>query len=286
MEWWEAPGIEGREAFDEEILYLNNLTESLAVPRWAVLVRDLMPRWGFEPCSHRFFVGLEQVMTMIGEGRAYTRLGGCSDVPLTTLRDLEAVGTQLVAWAENGRREGGSLPWLPLWSRERAEAVRVIGELSLAACQGPVALDEAADRWAGQASTELARSLVDGEESPLVTLLRHACAYNLLWGLRRLVTSLGEPELFTPQVCRDALLLAPQLDPGRLPLLRATAEALVRWLRKKPPTTCWEGQVFALLGPRDPVREFLVASLYKTIKLWLVHVDNLHGEKRVYFSLI
>ena len=55
LEWWEAPGVEGREAFDEEIVFLNSLAETLNPPRWAILVRDLMPRWGLNPVPTAFF---------------------------------------------------------------------------------------------------------------------------------------------------------------------------------------------------------------------------------------
>jgi hypothetical protein len=81
LEWWELPGIDGREAFDEEILFLNEFAENGKLPRWALLIRDLLPRWGFEPCAHRFFDGLEQVLAMIGSARPGPRLGGCGDIP-------------------------------------------------------------------------------------------------------------------------------------------------------------------------------------------------------------
>ncbi len=281
-EWWEAPGIDGREDYDEEILYLNSLTETIALPRWAVFVRDQMPRWGFEPCAARFFEGLEQILNMIGEERAYPRLGSCGDVPLSVYRQLQELGTALVQWGQ-GR---GSCPWLAEWSPERGEAVQALGELSLAVCQGPVALDSASEKWAQTARYELTQRLVDGEEAPLPRLFRHACAYNLVWNLQRMVEALGRGEIQEPVICGEALRLAPQLDPHRIPLLRELTQALVHWLQERLPSSCLELQVFRLIGPRDAVRRWLVASLYKTLKLWLVHVDTLLGERHTYYALL
>jgi hypothetical protein len=41
-----------------------------------------------------------------------------------------------------------------------------------------------------------------------------------------------------------------------------------------------------MVGPRDDVRRWLVASLYKTLKLWQVHLDTILGEEHPYLSLI
>lgn len=285
-EWWEAPGVDGRESFDEEILYLNSLLEEISLPRWAVLVRDLMPRWGFEPCSHRFLVGLEQVLGMIGEGRVGARVGGCADIPLSVYQDLEVLGTALVQWAKNGGGPDPLASWLGSHTPERAETARVFGEVALAVGQGPAALDEATERWAERAQFPLARALVDGDESPLPLLFRHACAYNFQWSLERLVRGIGKGELPPTLVCKDALQLAPKLDPARLPLLRSVALAVTHWLQAHPPKAGLEMRIYAMLGPRDGVRRWLVASLYKTLKLWQIYLDQLLGERHSYFSLL
>jgi len=285
LEWWEAPGVEGREAFDEEIVYLNSLAESLSPPRWAILVRDLMPRWGFEPCSHRFFHGLEQVMAMIGAGRPGPRFGGCGDVPLEIHLALQDLGEEFLAWAEGkeARKVGN---WLGPISPAKGEAVRALGEALCAFGHGWVATDAVLESWSEKAKYPLTKSLLDGEEAPLPRLLRHACCYNVLVNVERVARALGKektPEVF---VCGEALRELPALAPERLAQLAVILEALPRWLRGRPAKDGVHAHIYALLGPHDKVREWLVASLYKTLKLWQRHLDGLLGKTRRLPSLI
>jgi len=285
-EWWEAPGIEGREAFDEEVLYLNSLVEEIALPRWAILVRDRMPRWGFEPCAHRFLEGLEQVLSMIGTGRACARFGGCGDVPLSVRRELDQLGTSFLRWADVGSGNDPAPGSLGLHTADRAEAARAVGEVVLGAGKGPAVLDETIERWAEQARFPLARTLVDGEEAPLAVLARHACCYSVLWNIERLAHGIGNGEQPSVLACVPALRVAPKLDPLRISTLRDTAQGLAGWLQDLPPNGALEARIHALVGPRDEVRRWLVASLYKTLKLWQVQLDKLFNEKHTYMSLI
>lgn len=285
LEWWEAPGIEGREAFDEEIVYLNNQAESLSLPRWAVLVRDLMPRWGFEPCAHRFFDGLEQVMGMIGAGKPGMRLGSCGDVPLAVHLRLQALGQEFLAWAAGKEaRELG--PLLGARTPARMEAARAVGQALSAFAHGWVATDEVLESWAERATHPLTRNLVDGEDAPLPKLLRHACAYNVVANVRRLAQAIGEEQLPEVRVCQEALRELPHAAPERLEQLWVVLQALARWLKKEPPQDAVQAHLFSMLGERDPVREWLVASLYKSLKLWQVHIDRLLGQRHRLFSLI
>jgi hypothetical protein len=285
-EWWEAPGIDGREAFDEEILYLNSLTEEISLPRWAILVRDRMPRWGFEPCAHRFLEGLEQILHMIGVGRVWPRFGGCGDVPFAVQRSVRNFGRALVQWAEAGNGSGAPVASLGTHTAERAEAARAMGEIVLQIGQGAAALDATLDQWAERARFSPTRALVNGDEAPLSVVAQYSCAYTLLWNLDRLAHSIGNGEPPSALVCVPSLLVAPKLDPGRILTLREIGEALAHWLQEKPPQSSFEERVHALVGPRDEVRRWLVASLYKTLKLWQVHLDALFGEERDYLSLI
>ncbi len=285
-EWWEAPGIDGREAFDEEILYLNSLVEEISLPRWAILVRDRMPRWGFEPCSHRFLAGLEQVLSMIGAGRVWPRFGGCGDIPLFVQRELDRLGAAFVQWAGGGNGGEPLTHSLGSHTAERAEAARAVGEVVLGIGQGPAALDAILERWAERARFGSARVLVDGDEAPLTLLAQHPCCYSLLWNIERLAHSIGNGEPPSVLVCIPSLRIAPKLDPTRLATLHDVGEALAQWLRESPPREGLEARVHGLLGPRDEVRRWLVASLYKTIKLWQVHLDRVLGQKHEYLSLI
>jgi hypothetical protein len=285
-EWWEAPGIDGREAFDEEILYLNSLSEEISLPRWAILVRDRMPRWGFEPCAHRFLEGLEQVLAMIGAGRVWPRFGGCGDIPFSVQRNLLHLGTGLVQWADHGNGSGPLVGALGTHTPERAEAARAMGEVVLRIGQGAAALDATLDHWADKAQFPPARALVDGEEAPLSVVAQHPCAYTLLWNLDRLAHSIGNGEPPSALVCIPSLRIAPKLDPERIRTLRDIGEALAQWIQEGPPRNSLEERVHAMVGPRDDVRRWLVASLYKTLKLWQVHLDAILGEDHTYLPLI
>ncbi|RLE31414.1 hypothetical protein DRJ54_00505 [Candidatus Acetothermia bacterium] len=283
LEWWEMPGVDGRDAFDEEILYLNSLAEELPLPRWALAVRDLMPRWGFEPCSSLFPVGLEQVLTMIGQGRAHPRVGSCGELSLGTRLALQAWGETLLRWGRGRRLDGGAPDQL---DPEQAEAMRAAGEAALAILSGHAALDDRLDRWTERARYPLTRALVEGDDAPLPLLFRHACTYNLNRNLDRIVA--GIMDRTTPQVrvCQAALEEAAELDPARVTALRTAAAALARWREGKDPQGPGEAWVQSLLGERDPVRDWLAASLYKCLKLWLQHLDRLLGERHRYPSLM
>lgn len=285
LEWWETPGIDGRETFDEEILFLNSLAESLSLPRWAVTVRDLFPRWGFEPCSHRFFDGLEQVVTMIGAGRPGARLGGCGDIPLHVHLRLQELGQGFLAWAEGkgGQEVEG---WLGKRTAAKEEAARAVGESLAAVGHGWVATDAVLETWATQAKFPLTQGLVDEEEGPLAHLLRHACCYNLFLNLQRLAEGIGEEKISGVRVCREALAELPRLAPERLAQLWFVLDGLSRWLKRRSSRDGAQAHLYALLGPRDPVREWLVASLCKTLKLWQAYLDGLHGRSRRLPSLI
>lgn len=285
LEWWEAPGIDGRETFDEEIVFLNSFVESAKIPRWAIMVRDLLPRWGFEPCAHRFFDGLEQVMSMIGMARPGARVGGCGDIPLAVHMALQNAGQDFLSWAEGKETKwlGGGLG-KP--TPAKVEAARAVGEALLAMGYGWVTTDAVLESWADQAEFPLARALVDGEEAPLPTLLRHACCYNVLTNVQRLAEGIAEERVPAVRVCREALVELPQLAPERLNQLWLVLDALSRWLKGKPAKDGAQAHIHALLGPRDPPREWLVACLYKTLKLWQIYLDKLHGRSRRLPSLI
>ncbi len=285
-EWWEAPGIDGREAFDEEVLYLNSLIDEMALPRWAILVRDRMPRWGFEPCAHRFLEGLEQVLGMIGAGRAGPRFGECGDIPLSVQRRLDQVGEALLQWAGSGNGAGPLARELGERTPDRIEAAQAMGEIVLGIGHGPALLDASLERWAERARSPLARRLVDGEEAPLAVLAQHPCSYALLWNVHRIASGIGNGEPPSVLVCGSSLRVAPKLDPGRVDTLRKVGEVLSQWLQDLPPEQGFGERVYGMIGPRDDVRRWLVASLYKTLKLWLVHLDGVLGESHDYFSLI
>ena len=287
LEWWEMPGVDGREAFDEEILYLNSLAGELPLPRWALAVRDLMPRWGFEPCAALFPVGLEQVLTMIGQGKAYPRVGGCGELPLASRLTLQSWGEGLVRWSRGRELDGDSgMAELSSPSPEQAEAARVAGGAALALLQGHAALDEHLERWADRARYPLTRALVEGDQAPLPLLFRHACTYNLSANLARIVAGIAAGEPPEVRVCRAALEEAPTLEPARVATLRTTLAALVRWREGKPPQSPSEAWIHTLLGEPEPVRDWLVASLYKCLKLWLQHLDRLLGERHRYPALL
>ncbi len=175
---------------------------------------------------------------------------------------------------------------LGLPSPEQAEAARAAGGAALALLQGHAALDEHLERWAERARYPLTRALVEGDEAPLPLLFRHACTYNLAANLTRVVAGISAGEPPEVRVCGAALEEAQALDPGRVALLRTAAAALVRWRDGKAPQSPGEAWIHTLVGEPDPVRDWLVASLYKCLKLWLQHLDRLLGERHRYPALL
>jgi len=286
-EWWEAPGIEGREAYDEEILYLNSLAEELDLPRWALSIRDLMPRWGFQPCDRLFTVGLEQLVGMIGQGRAGMRVGGCGVISLESRLLLAHWGRGLLRWSRGSNPDGLlAPPSSTSLSPPQAEAARAAGGAALALLQGHLALDEHLERWANRARYPLTKALVDGEDAPLPTLLRHSCCYNLKHNLARVAQGIAAGSPPQVRVCQQALAELPQLDPLRVRFLRELTLGLAKWWLGKPPAGEWEAHLHQLLGEGDPVRRWLVASLYKCLKLWLQLLDRLGHLRHRYPALV
>jgi len=108
----------------------------------------------------------------------------------------------------------------------------------------------------------------------------------VLVNVERVARALGEEKPPEVYVCGEALRELPTLAPERLAELALILEALSRWLRGRPAKDGVHAHIYALLGPHDEVREWLVASLYKTLKLWQQHLDGLLGKTRRLPSLI
>ncbi len=287
LEWWEAPGINGREDFDEEILYLGSLAEALQdVPKWAIAVRDLMPRWGFEPCAHRFPDGLEQVVTMIGLERAFPRIGGCGDVPFPIHRALEYWGRSLVRWSQRGRANGPLANLNGVSGCAHPEAALATGEAVLALSRGRTALDATLEDWIDRGKDPMTQSITDGDDAPLVRVLRHACCFNVFDNLAHLTRAFARGETPQVQVCSASLANVQRLDPDRGLWLRAMVRALGRWMEGRPPNDGFCASVHARLGSQDPLRGWLVGSLYKTLKLWAEFLDRECGRRPRYRSLV
>jgi len=287
LEWWEAPGISGREDYDEEILYLSSIAEELEeTPRWAVAVRDLMPRWGFEPCAHRFGEGLEQLITMIGLERAFPRVGGCGDVPLPVHRALEHWGRNFVRWSQQENVNGPLGRLNGLGACSHPEAALATGEAVLAVSRGRTALDATLEEWMERGRDPMTRALTDGDDAPLVSVLRHACCFNTFENLRRLAVGLADGELPHVRVCSSSLGVAQRVDPERVIGLRAMVRALGRWMLGRPPNDGFCASVHTRLGAPDSVRRWLVGSLYKSLKLWVEFIDRERGRRSRHRSLV
>lgn len=190
----------------------------------------------------------------------------------------------MVRWAHGGKLNG---PLAGICSRcPDPHAALAAGEAVLAVGQGRAALDATLELWAEQTSSSLAQALTDGDEAPLTAVLRHPCCFNVAANLERITRGIVNEELPTILVCRTALREAPELDPGRLVWMRGVLRALGRWVDGRPPGDGFCAAVHAKLGSPDPVRRWLVASLYKALKLWARYTDSMHGAHHRYRALV
>ena len=284
---------------DADATALNRMALALGeLPDWAVRVREAMPKYGFELCSHRWLEGLRQLMRMVGTQKAWrTRAGRCGDVPKSVANSALRRADAVEAWLA-GRKHNGSLrlrvaETLGQPTSGKTEAAQCFVELVRQFFTEPRPNDEAmslAKRWrAKSAHNPILATMFKGEG--FHSLLQNRCGYRVIDRLDIYIEIIGGDQSRAGErhgVCNDQIRYILRDDPPRFIVTRGYLWGLYAylsghdadWLKENKPE-CAEPAIHALTtvsqaGPPNPLRYWLVASLLKAAKTW---VQKLATEK-------
>jgi len=302
--WWETTVLDatGKYVWDEEVKAVNAMTADIDdIPEWALQIRDAMPKYGFEMCSHRWLDGLDDVIRMIGEEKFHpSQAGHCGDVPGRIPGAAEQRSAAVQRWLDGNSPSAHDLEhqvceWLGESTSEKQEAARCFVELVRAYLMADK--DEAkvlAQRWRTRAEqNEILKLMFAGEGFD--SLLDASCGFKLVDRMDLYLRLIGGDHSQAAErhgVCNDQLRFAWRDDPERFNVTQGylwglQAYLLDRdeaWLRESMSNGAVGAAVHALrgvsrAGESTPLRRWLVASLLKSAKIWCQCVLNNMGEE-------
>jgi|GEM_PF-159217 len=289
---WETAVLDatGEYVLDEEAEAVNAMTAGIAeYPEWALQVRDAMPKYGFEMCSHRWLDGLDDVMRMIGKEEHFSSTAGhCGDVPGRIVDAAEQRAAAVQAWIEGRHSDESNLhkqvaQYLGDPTREKREAAACFVELVRAFFLEPdERAAELAKGWRTRAeNNEILKVMFKGEGFD--NLLQNICGFKIVDRLDLYIRVIGGDRLEARErrgVCNDQLRFVLRDDPARFEVTRGYLWGLqayllgrnAEWLRSSKPE-CAGAAIHALrtvsrAGAPTPLRHWLVASLLKSTKIW------------------
>lgn len=294
--WWETPLVydwrKKEYHWDEEVKAVNSMMDKIdGFPEWALHVRDAMPKYGFEMCSHRWLDGLGDVIKMIRTEKFNPSTAGwCGDVHGTIFHAAEKRATAVQSWIEGRVSPNNGLhtqvaDWLGKPTPEKEEAARCYVE-PVRAYFFPSGSDDHAktlsEHWRTCADkNEVLKIIFEGEG--LDRLLRHQCLFNIIDRLDLYIRIIGgDHSQLTDRhhLCTGQLRFVMLYDPIRfdttLGYLWGWQAYLLgqdgEWLRAAIPE-CAGAAIYALrgvsrAGKPTPLLRWLAASLLKSTKIW------------------
>jgi hypothetical protein len=294
QKWWETTVIDatGKYVWDEEIKAVNGMADDFGVfPEWALRVRDAMPKYGFEMCSHRWLDGLDNVICMIGaEDFCPSTAGTCGDVPGRVVNAAEGRAKAVQDWIDGtgtGKdgHDGRVSEWLGEQSPEKIEAATCFVELVRGfLCGTPAATDpgKTAAEWRKRTDqNQILGDMFDGEGFDC--LLECGCGFKILDRLDVYIHMIGGDQAQAAErhgICNGQLRFVFRDDPERYEVTRGYLWGLHAylaghdedWLRASKPE-CAGAALYARHGVQGvegptPLRRWLVASLLKSTKIW------------------
>lgn len=306
--WWATAAIHrfGHTVLDDEVCYVDSLlAEAAPLPGWAVQVRDMMPRYGFEMCAHRWVEGLEQTLAMMGQHRTFPSTAGrCGDVPESVRAGAWERAVEVSNWVEGvlpATRLGEQIAgWLGRHKPDRAEAARCFTELvRLAFSRSPEDQRRFADRaalWRSRTRDNAPLHAIFSSGEGFDELLRHRCGFKLLDRLDVVIRTIGGDPSQTHQlagVCNQQLRFVLRDAAERYRTTRSVLWALYAcwsgedadWLGRRKPDCAETGScALAELGPladHDPLHRWLLASMLKATKIWCEATLNCTPKEQV-----
>jgi hypothetical protein len=294
---WETSAFHvGNEyVLDAEATGLNRMALALGdLPDWAVRVREAMPKYGFELCSHRWLEGLQHLMRMVGTQKAWrSKAGRCGDVPKSVMNAALRRADAVEAWLA-GRKDNGTLrlrvaETLGQPTSGKTEAAQCFVELVRQFFTESGTDDEAmnsAKRWRARSPhNPILSTMFEGEGFD--GLLQNRCGYRIIARLDIYIEIIGGDQARADErhgVCNDQIRYILRDDPRRFTVTRGYLWGMYAylsghdadWLNENKPE-CAESAIHALTtvsqaGPPAPLRYWLVASLLKAAKTWVQKV--------------
>ncbi len=297
-EWWKTAAThrgDNTYEWDDEIKAINAFTPPAAsLPDWAIHVRNAMPRYGFELCSHRWLDGLDHVIEMIGdESYRPFSAGQCGDVPNRVIDAALQRAGAVECWLGSE-----SDPETPLHvdvaerlgtpDAEKEQAARCFVDLVRSFFTEPCPNQNGltlARRWRGKAKkNNILNETLAGKG--LDVLLQSRCGFKVIDRLDIYIQMIGGDMSRTADrhgVCRAQSRFIYPDDPERYETTRGYLWGLYaylagrdgEWLQSQRPE-CADEAVHALngvsqAGKPTPLRRWLAASFLKSTKLWIDH---------------
>lgn len=295
--WWETTVINatGEYVWDEEIKAVNAMTAEIdEFPEWALQVRDAMPKYGFEMCSHRWLDGLDDAIRMVGAEEFWpSSAGRCGDVPGKVASAAEGRAAAVQSWMDGRTPKGDGLQrqvaeWLGEQSPEKRGAATCFVELVRSFFFEPrpnEAEIQVAKRWRARGEeNEILATMFEGHPAEgFDGLLQNRCGFKVIDRLDLYIRMIGGDQSQAAErhgVCNTQLRYVFRDDPARYQTTRGylwglEAYLLGRdegWLRSAKPE-CAGAAIYTLqgvsrAGAPTPLRRWLVASLLKSTKIW------------------
>lgn len=305
--WWETTVLDatGEYVFDDEVKAVNSMMVGIdEFPEWALQVRDAMPKYGFEMCSHRWLDGLDDVMRMIGAEEFHpSDAGHCGDIPGRVVDAAIQRATAVQHWLNGGspttresdRQVAG---WLGEPTPEKKEAATCFVELVRSFFFEPRPNDkamEAARQWSARTNkNDILMLILEGEG--FHSLLQNRCGFKVIDRLDLYIRIIGGDHSQAAErhgVCNDQLRFIMTDDPARFDTTRGYLWGLQayllgreeEWLQANKPE-CAGAAIYALrrvsrAGTLTPLRRWLVVSLLKSTKIWCQCALGNMGEDNV-----
>ena len=290
-EWWKTVVLDstGEYVWDEEVKAVNSMMAEIdEFPEWALQVRNEMPKYGFEMCSHRWLEGLDHVIRMIGAEEFHqSRAGSCGDVPGRIVDAAEQRANAVQSWIQKVPRKDELgikvAEWLGRLTPDKKKAARCYVELVRAYFfKSEDYGNELSKQWRARIDkNEILQIMFQGEGFD--RLLQNSCGFKIIDRLDLYIRIIGGDHSQLRDrhgVCNDQLRFVMLDDRKRfdttLGYLWGLQAYLLgkdeEWLRSAKPELAGAA-IYALRGVScagnpTPLRRWLVASFLKATKLW------------------
>jgi len=304
---WEEVPYFGRHGHDEnaEVGIADAMQDECGrIPEWAIEIRNQMPAWGFESCTHDWLNGLEALLRMIEYKKSWPRPGGCcGDVPLCKRWQYDLRLSALRQWIYG---ENGDPNKSILFDSEYSRIKNKLGERTEHKAEAAKLLEYALN-YAGGVDEETLRALLAesdcfiGEDGPawekdtkerLFVLLTNPAGHRMTDTIDALFDYIGgkkEGLRSNTYACRDNLLGIYAADPARregsygmiVGIKAFLEDRNLSWLEENYPCYIFSADrvVYSMRSiDRDEdhsIQRWLLCCLFVTVKHEIMEIDSI-----------
>ncbi|MGC9366115.1 MAG: hypothetical protein ACP5FK_03620 [bacterium] len=284
------------DVFNEEKELIDQLIPDIKeIPLWAEKTRQALPWWGFEPCSHRWMEGLDEILMMIKDHKYIpTKTGRCGDTPSYVKNTVGRYLNALKKWMSGKKNDDREMAekiqnMLGTLSKEKKTSVKcLIDLLESYLFDSRKDVQRLSESWKEKAAGDLNLSLLfygDG----LVGWLANSCGFKFLDSLEIYLQAIGGNRDKLPEtrfVCNSQLIFAYRIDPNRFYVTHAYLWSLyvhltgqnLDWLKKNKEYIsgiCASiFQVLESVHSDDIITRWLIAHFFSALKFWYMRMLN------------